>query len=113
MKKYFLLVFLLTGMLCTTAACKDSQVKQDNTKASTQVSSESERSDISIISREEGSGTRDSFIQISGVLQKDAEGRYVDRTISQAMIVNDSEEVIRKVANDKNAIGYLSLGEYL
>ncbi|MDO4942938.1 MAG: substrate-binding domain-containing protein [Lachnospiraceae bacterium] len=112
MKKYFLLVFILAGILCSVSACKNSQVKQDNSKSS-QTLSENQKSDILIISREEGSGTRDTFVQITGVLQKDTEGRYIDRTASQAIIANDPKEVIQKVADDKKAIGYLSLGEYL
>ena len=55
---------------------------------------------INVVSREAGSGTRASFEQIVGGI-----------TLSPDAIVQDSNGTIREtVANDENAIGYLSHG---
>lgn len=65
---------------------------------------------ISVISREDGSGTRGAFIELFGVEQKDASGEKVDYTTDDAEITNSTEVMITSVAGDKQAIGYISLG---
>ena len=61
--------------------------------------------DITVISREEGSGTRDAFTELTGVLQDD-----VDRTVDTAEISNSTSVVTQSVAGNPAAIGYISLG---
>lgn len=75
-------------------------------------SSSSGKSDnsIHVVSRENGSGTRDAFVEITGVLEKDSSGNKVDNTTKDAIIQNSTESVMSTVQNDKNAIGYISLG---
>lgn len=70
----------------------------DNTKA------------ISVISREEGSGTRGAFIELFGIEQKDANGEKVDHTITSASVTNNTSVMMSTVAGDKYALGYISLG---
>lgn len=65
---------------------------------------------ISVVSREEGSGTRGAFIELFGVEEKGADGKKVDRTTTEATISNSTEVVLSNVAGDPNAIGYVSLG---
>lgn len=65
---------------------------------------------ITVISREEGSGTRGAFIELFGVEEKDAEGKKVDRTIASAEETNNTAVMMTSVSGDKNAIGYISLG---
>lgn len=65
--------------------------------------------DITIVSREDGSGTRGAFIEIAGVLVKE-NGKEVDKTTKVATIQNNTEGVLSTVAGDKSAIGYISLG---
>ena len=65
---------------------------------------------ISVVSREEGSGTRSAFVEIVGVLEKDAAGNEADRTYEEATIQNGTDAVMTTVAGDKYAIGYISLG---
>ena len=60
---------------------------------------------ITVISREEGSGTRDAFTELTGVLQDD-----VDRTVDTAEISNSTSVVTQSVAGNPAAIGYISLG---
>lgn len=61
--------------------------------------------DITVISREEGSGTRDAFVEITGVMEDD-----VDRTVDTAEISNSTSVVTQSVAGNEAAIGYISLG---
>lgn len=61
--------------------------------------------DITVISREEGSGTRDAFTELTGVLQDD-----VDKTVDTAEISNSTSVVTQSVAGNDAAIGYISLG---
>lgn len=61
--------------------------------------------DITVISREEGSGTRDAFTEITGVMEDD-----VDRTADTAEISNSTSVVIQSVAGNEAGIGYISMG---
>lgn len=65
---------------------------------------------ISPISREEGSGTRGAFIELFGIEEKDANGEKIDHTTPDASITNSTSVMMSSVANDINAIGYISLG---
>lgn len=65
---------------------------------------------INVVSREDGSGTRGAFVEIVGVLEKDAEGNEVDRTYDEAIIQNGTNAVMTTVQGDKYSIGYISLG---
>ncbi len=65
---------------------------------------------ITVISREEGSGTRGAFIELLGIEEKDAEGNKVDKTIGTADINDSTGIVLTNVAENQNAIGYVSLG---
>lgn len=65
---------------------------------------------ISVISREDGSGTRGAFIELFGVEEKDADGNKVDNTTLDASITNNTAVMMTTVAGDPYAIGYISLG---
>ena len=66
--------------------------------------------DITVISREDGSGTRGAFIELTGVEEKNADGQKVDNTTEAAAIQSSTNGVMTAVANDETAIGYISLG---
>ena len=68
------------------------------------------RSQINVISREDGSGTRGAFIEIFGIEKKNAEGKKIDYTTEEAAITNATAVMLSSVAGDKYAIGYVSLG---
>ena len=68
-------------------------------------SSSDEGSDITVISREEGSGTRDAFVELTGVMEED-----IDRTVDTAEISNSTSVVTQSVAGNEAAIGYISMG---
>ncbi len=67
-------------------------------------------SSITVVSREEGSGTRGAFIELFVVEQKDASGAKVDKTTDEAMITNSTSVMMTTVATNQYAIGYISLG---
>lgn len=66
--------------------------------------------DIAVISREEGSGTRGAFIELFGVEQKNENGEKADHTTVEATVTNNTSVMMTTVANDVYAIGYISLG---
>ena len=65
--------------------------------------------DIDVISREDGSGTRGAFIELTGVEQK-VDGVKMDMTTEDAQITNSTAVMLSTVAGDTYAIGYVSLG---
>lgn len=65
--------------------------------------------DISIISREDGSGTRGAFIELFGIEEKQGDEK-VDMTTDDAQITNSTSVMKTTVAGDEYAIGYISLG---
>lgn len=65
---------------------------------------------ISVVSREEGSGTRGAFIELFGIEEKDASGKKVDNTTEDASITNSTEVMMTTVSGNDAAIGYTSLG---
>lgn len=65
---------------------------------------------ISVLSREDGSGTRGAFIELFGIEKKDASGKKVDYTTDEAAITNSTAVMLTSVAGDTYAIGYVSLG---
>lgn len=67
-------------------------------------------SQIDVLSREEGSGTRGAFIELFGIEQKDSSGKKVDYTTDEAAITNSTAVMLSSVAGDKYSIGYVSLG---
>lgn len=65
---------------------------------------------ISVLSREDGSGTRGAFIELFGIEKKDANGKKIDYTTDEAAITNSTAVMLTSVAGDRYAIGYVSLG---
>lgn len=66
--------------------------------------------DITIVSREDGSGTRGAFIELFGIEEKQDDGTKVDMTTTDAQITNNTSVMLTTVAGDEYAIGYVSLG---
>jgi len=61
---------------------------------------------ISVIIREEGSGTRSAFAELLEITDKDGN----DASVSSAEQTSSTSVMITSVAGNKNAIGYISLG---
>ncbi len=96
MKKILVLGLVMVTGLGVLTACgnKDKKVNDD----------------ITVISREDGSGTRGAFVELFGIEEKDADGNKVDKTIATSEITNSTNVMMTTVAGNKNAIGYVSLG---
>ena len=65
--------------------------------------------DITVVSRESGSGTRGAFVELFEV-EETIDGKTVDATTETADITNSTEVVITAVEGNPSAIGYISLG---
>ena len=100
---------LLAGlMLCgALAGCGGNNNTAENTDSQTEQTSESTGMSgaIHVVSREDGSGTRGAFVELTGV--EDDNG---DNTTVEAEIANRTDAVLTTVAGNEAAIGYVSLG---
>lgn len=65
--------------------------------------------DLTVTSREDGSGTRKSFIEQVGLIKEDKNGNYKDLTTDNSMVINSTNGVLKAVGVDKTAIAYVSL----
>ena len=65
--------------------------------------------DITVVSREDGSGTRGAFVELFGI-EEEKDGEKVDMTTQEASITNNTDVMLTTVAGDENSIGYVSLG---
>ncbi len=78
--------------------CTSNKNKTDNTSSFS--------GQINVISREEGSGTRDAFVELMGITDENGN----DATSDTAELTNSTSVMISTVKGNKNAIGYVSLG---
>ncbi|MGI6046225.1 MAG: substrate-binding domain-containing protein [Eggerthellaceae bacterium] len=103
MKKRFLIIALSALMALgafALAGCGGSSSDSGSTSPS---------GDISVYSREDGSGTRGAFVELFGIEQEE-NGEKVDKTTDKAVITNSTSVMMTSVAGDSNGIGYISLG---
>ena len=127
MKKTIVAMMIMAMTAASVAGCgsssNDTAAAENTTDAAADTTAEStaEAADdtaaagsmsgaITVLSREDGSGTRGAFIELFGIEQKDADGNKVDNTIDSAEITNSTSVMMTTVAGNKNAIGYVSLG---
>ena len=94
----------------TTAADTTAEAEDTAAAADTATADFDTEEDISVYSREDGSGTRGAFIELFGVEEKDANGEKIDNTTEDATITNNTSVMMTGVAGDDYAIGYVSLG---
>ena len=107
--KRFAAVAMSVMCMGTMVACGSSGSASNDSKTGSAGSS-SKSQTITVVSREDGSGTRGAFIELFGIEEKDANGKKVDNTTDDATITNSTEVMMTTVAGDENAIGYISLG---
>ena len=119
---------LLAGvMVLGLAACcanedagstKDTNQGTESTadKADTDSSSKDDKSgdwdssnDITVVSREDGSGTRGAFVELFGI-EEEVDGEKMDMTTEEANITNSTSVMMSSVAQNEYSIGYISLG---
>lgn len=100
-----LLLFFITGVLLMTGSTGCSKQAADTQQ---KVKGLDKLGQIKVIAREEGSGTRGTFAQLAGFVQKDNTDK--DQTVKNAQIADDTASVLNMVGSDKAAIGYGSAG---
>ncbi len=109
-------VLAISMVACASAPAVTSQPATSSaasapSAAPTQAASDFDASsDITVVSREDGSGTRGAFIELTGVQTKKDDGTKVDNTTKDAVIAPQTDVMMTNVAGDEYAIGYASLG---
>lgn len=95
----------------TLAACGGEQPApaKNNEQETQQMTPKDLNEDIHVVSREDGSGTRSAFTEITGILVEE-NNEKVDKTVKTAQISPSTNEVMTFVAGDLAGIGYISLG---
>lgn len=89
-------------LMAVLASCNDENKESQKTGAKKQT-------EISVITREAGSGTRDAFTELVGTLIKE-NGKKKDITTKEALTIDGTQGVMSTVAGNEYAIGYISLG---
>jgi phosphate transport system substrate-binding protein len=64
---------------------------------------------ITVVSREEGSGTRGAFTELTKVMEKDSAGNEVDNTSKNAIVQPSTGGVLQAVGSTPGSIGYVSM----
>lgn len=103
------LIGVLLGVMLVVATIAGCSAKEENTGSDTAQGFDTSK-DISVVSREEGSGTRGAFIELFGIEKKNDSGEKVDYTYEEAEITNNTSVMMTTVSGDLYAIGYISLG---
>lgn len=110
--KKFIAVLATAGMVAALAAgcgSGDDASADKGTKTGSASSDWDSSNDITIVSREDGSGTRGAFVELFGI-QQEVDGEKVDMTTVDAQVTNNTSVMLTTVAGDEYAIGYVSLG---
>jgi phosphate transport system substrate-binding protein len=98
MNKVLILILTVATFITLSAGCTNT------------VNTANNEHEITVISREEGSGTRGAFIELFEIEVENAEGEKVDMTTDDAEISNSTSVVMTSVAGNPYAIGYISMG---
>lgn len=108
MKKKILALLMASLMVCGVAACSSSTSEEttDGEQAEETTEAGGMTGPISVISREEGSGTRGAFVELMGVVDEEDN----DITTVNAEITNSTSVMLTTVAGNPASIGYVSLG---
>lgn len=91
-----------------TETTETAQAPAEEKEQSTETANQ-EDYDFTVVSREEGSGTRGAFIELVG-LEEEVDGSKEDMTTQEAIVQNSTNGVMQTVSQDTEAIGYISLG---
>ena len=108
-----LAVMMMGSAVLTGCGGNDSSAESSETTESTGETAEGgagASGPITIVSREDGSGTRVAFVELFGIEEENEDGEKVDMTTPDAKITNSTSVMMTTVSGDVNAIGYISLG---
>lgn len=115
MKKFIAVLAMASMMAVAAAGCGNADADTTDGAADAQAGTTDaagewdSSNDITIVSREDGSGTRGAFIELFGI-EEEVDGEKVDMTTEEAQITNSTSVMMTTVAGDDYAIGYVSLG---
>ncbi|WP_369794763.1 substrate-binding domain-containing protein [Eubacterium sp. SB2] len=115
MKKFIAVLSMVSMLAVAATGCGSDSKAGDTAEANADTKTEQESAswdssyDITIVSREDGSGTRGAFIELFGIEEKNGDEK-VDMTTEEAQITNSTSVMMTTVAGDEYAIGYISLG---
>ena len=102
---------MVTGMIAGCGNNSSDTSSDSSSDSKTEASSDWDAAnDISVVSREDGSGTRGAFIELFGIEEEVTEMRRLTMTTDEAQITNSTSVMLTTVAGDDYAIGYVSLG---
>lgn len=105
-----LLAAAMAGMVFTGCSQANASVPSSGADQGADENGFDSSNEISVITREDGSGTRGAFTELFGVEIKGEDGSKTDLTSAEAITANSTSVVMTNVANDEFAIGYVSLG---
>lgn len=112
MKKFIAVVSMVGMLAAAMAGCgsgKDDSTNADKAAKTENTGDWDSSNDITVVSREDGSGTRGAFIELFGI-QEEVDGKKVDMTTTEAQITNNTSVMMTTVEGNEYAIGYISLG---
>ena len=104
MKKKILAV--MSAIVITTLAFTGCGSNNESTDKSSSAASDGMSGAITVVSREEGSGTRDAFVELMGIVDENDN----DLTTQTAEVTNSTSVMMSTVAQNDKAMGYVSLG---
>lgn len=107
MKKFIAVLSIASMMAVAAVGCGSSNGDDANSdNGSGSEGSWDAASAITVVSREEGSGTRGAFTELFGVVDEDDN----DMTTMDAQVTNNTSVMMTTVSENEYAIGYISLG---
>jgi phosphate transport system substrate-binding protein len=98
-----------TTAAASSAATTAAQTEKAEETAAEETAGKAE-GPISVVSREDGSGTRGAFIELFGIEEKNDAGEKMDMTTEDAEITNSTSVMMTTISGNTEAIGYISLG---
>ncbi len=110
MKKVISLAIAATMVAAALSGCGESSNSGSASGSANTQAAGGASGAISVVTREDGSGTRSAFIELFGVEAENEAGEKVDNTIQTAEVTNSTSVMMTTVAGNTAAIGYVSLG---
>jgi phosphate transport system substrate-binding protein len=103
-------VLALIALTAALAGCGGGNNGDAGTPDNSSASSFDPSAPITVVSREDGSGTRGAFIELFEIEKEGEDGSKKDMTTKESVIAKQTDVMMTNVAGDPYAIGYISLG---
>ena len=105
MKKFIAALSMVSMLAVAMTGCGSSD---SGSEGGSDSSAWDNSNDITIVSREDGSGTRGAFVELFEI-EEEVDGEKVDMTTEAAQITNSTSVMLTTVSGDEYAIGYVSV----